>query len=106
MDFQSQNPKLHKQIAIYSTSNTKFLKLLQQDTISTQIEIEETFKNEKFRKKIKSLLKYYEPRQQSENQSILINKKFFNNSSVNDIFKDIILKISDSLVSIITLLRT
>ena len=97
MHFQ-QNPKLQDKVAFYSTSNTELLKMIQLDTTSTHNEIEETFKNDKFRKKIKSLLKYYEPRQQSENQSVLVNKKFFNNCSMNDIFKEIIIKVSDCLV--------
>jgi hypothetical protein len=98
METQYKNSKFEKKILVYSTSNTVLLELLLQDTSFNKLEIEETFKTEKFRKKIKNLLKYYEPRKEEANHSFFNTKKFFNDTSVNDIFKEIILKVSDSLV--------
>ena len=100
-DLQIQKRKEERNLALFSSSNTEFLKLIHSDNISNLKTIEEIFKNDKFKKKVKTLLNFYEPRQQNESSTILTNKQFYNKKSVNDIFKEIILKVSDSLVKYI-----
>ena len=85
--------------SLYTISNTAFLNFIMYELKSNNDSIlESMLKNENFKERMKLLFKSYKSKQNNENLTIFNGRKLLNGFVVDELFKDIIGKISDILV--------